>query len=53
MCVSRKKIGRPDPPSVGTPEPCCQHDEDSGRSSFAADDVQIALVGRGLMNTPG
>ena len=53
MCVSRKKIGRPDPPSVGTPEPCCGHDEDSGRSSFAADDAQTALAGGGLMNDPG
>ncbi len=35
------------------PEPCCGHDEDSGRSSFAADDAQTALAGGGLMNTPG
>jgi hypothetical protein len=27
------------------PEPCCPHDENSGRSSFAADDAQIALAG--------
>ena len=35
------------------PEPCRQHDEDGGRSSFAADGAQIALAGRGLMNSPG
>ncbi len=34
-------------------EPCRGHGEESGRPLPAADDVQIALAGRGNMNTPG
>ena len=33
-------------------QPCCQRGEDSGRSSMAADDAQMALAGRGFMNSP-
>ncbi len=44
MCVSRTHLRWVPQDRPAAPQPCCRHDEDSGRPGFAADGAPLALA---------